>query len=455
MTDHASTSRAPPSQPDENFQEEELTGDDDPEIHAQCVDIFRDLFYLRITKDEAIRAVRAIGASSDLIPKIWEQVSREQTEKRMGKRREPLPDPDPGYDNDDDHELQPSAEEAAQALKSIVDDAAWARVRDLIQLPPAGRSSQPNEESAEGVPAPEAPTRFERSTGLTKCQGVSQALLLGIPRLKKIKTQSSDPILAETWRIRRLVGSERSIDPFIEILQQDPLDDPIPISLRRDIVYDKKVNFEKLFATMEPGYDHSEERKDLVGEYAVFKKGEISKKKPIIFEIDWCRVFDAWRAAVLVVYEHRSSELDFYRKFIIRIFRSSQDDRSRAIIVDSDIREYYAKAPFRMDDPMLLNPFLWYRIMSGGKKDSSAGSGGSNSTLSKRIGSSSAPNPAKKRKVPCINWNLNRCPDPCRNGRKHDTCSECGQGHRAADVEACKSGLEAGRRKSTLGGTRA
>src|SRR5271163_1046520 len=50
--------------------------------------------------------------------------------------------------------------------------------------------------------------------------------------------------------------------------------------------------------------------------------------------------------------------------------------------------------------------------------------------------------------VPCQNWSLGICLDPCPNNRKHGICSECRGRHKARDQPACFTSLEARRGKA-------
>jgi hypothetical protein len=51
--------------------------------------------------------------------------------------------------------------------------------------------------------------------------------------------------------------------------------DPIPWSIWRDILLDKYVDFKKLYAGMDRGYDHDDEPKDFMSGYSIVKKDYI------------------------------------------------------------------------------------------------------------------------------------------------------------------------------------
>jgi hypothetical protein len=265
--------------------------------------------------------------------------------------------------------------------------------------------------------------------------------LLAAPHLAGLllATNESDQIISATWKIRNALASEKCVDNVVAILQQQNLRDPLPLSIWRDIVNDKYVNFEKLFASTVPGFDHNDEPKILSGEYAVVKKNDVSRKKLVLTESDWTRVFNAWADGVLLLYKHRKEELSSYRGFVIELFRALPNEPSRAIRIDADVRDRYGKSPFRLDDRNVFNSFSFTRLLS---KDTP--SHPSDRSSSKRPGSQSLSNanPQKRAAVVCLNWNVGRCADPCSNRRKHGDCSECGEQHKAIDVPACKANFE-------------
>ena len=73
-------------------------------------------------------------------------------------------------------------------------------------------------------------------------------------------------------------------------MQQQPMPDPLPRSIWKDIILDRYVDFEKLFASMDRGYDHDDEPKDFGSGYSSIKKEHFHAKKPVQTEADWTRV---------------------------------------------------------------------------------------------------------------------------------------------------------------------
>ena len=140
----------------------------------------------------------------------------------------------------------------------------------------------------------------------------------------------------------------------------------------------------------------------------------------------------------MLVYRHRSSELQGYQRMVTDLFRAVPHDPSIAITFDLEARDRYVKSPFRMDDRSQLNVPLLARMFQGG------------SSLKKRSNPAPLSNtPSKRSSVPCRNWNMGLCSAPCPNGRRHGICSECEGGHRAKDEAVCNTLLQARPRKGT------
>ncbi|KAJ6607223.1 hypothetical protein B0H10DRAFT_1956479 [Mycena sp. CBHHK59/15] len=63
------------------------------------------------------------------------------------------------------------------------------------------------------------------------------------------------------------------------------------------------------------------------------------------------------------------------------------------------------------------------------------------SSFGKRPANSTVPGklpPKQKQAALCLNWNGGACESyPCAYGRKHGSCSECGERHKARDRPEC------------------
>ena len=259
--------------------------------------------------------------------------------------------------------------------------------------------------------------------------GIPESVLSAVPQLASLSGAVGDDHLKETFRLRRIFASEKAIDPTINLMQQQQLDIPIPRGLWKDIIQDRFVNFEKLFASMDVGYDHSEDPKDFHAGFVLIKKDQLVAKKALKSDGDWMRVFGAWETAVGLIYTHRVDELQRYKKQVMDIFQSDLDNPLAGIRFDAEVRERYAKNPFHMDDRNRTNTYMFSHMLR---------------TSSKRSASSKpSPSNPKRATTVCDNWNLGKCSDPCKWQRKHGMCSECRGKHQAQDNEECKTRVQA------------
>ena len=146
------------------------------------------------------------------------------------------------------------------------------------------------------------PTSILSTNDLAKLLGVERSapqslpasVLALAPHLAELSMSAiSDPHIEETWKLRQAIGMDKTINSLINLMQVQPLSDPIPWSIWRSIVQDHYVNFEKLFASMDKGYDHNDEPCDFGGGYALVKKEQATAKRSLRLESDWARVFGA------------------------------------------------------------------------------------------------------------------------------------------------------------------
>ncbi|PBK59922.1 hypothetical protein ARMSODRAFT_838177, partial [Armillaria solidipes] len=327
--------------------------------------------------------------------------------------------------------LAAAAKEREDARAKAVEDAAWANLQAKLRMLKAdGAAAKPSLDPASLL----ANLLGLDATLASKPASISSTILSQAPHIAALVSSGiSDPHIAETFRLRQLFAAEKSFDSLIAFLQSLPLKEPIARPFWRLIIQDHYVDFAKLFASMDRGYDHNEDAKELFAGFAIIKKDASSAKRPVVSEADWYRVFDAWAKGVVSLYPHREAELASYRETVVELFRAVPHDPGIAIHFDEDIRSRYAKRPFRMDLKSEVQIPLLSQVFHPEIAHRSA----------KRPSSASLPNP-KRASVPCENWNLGYCSvEPCTNRRRHGTCSECGANHRARDNAECTILLQA------------
>jgi hypothetical protein len=179
-----------------------------------------------------------------------------------------------------------------------------------------------------------------------------------------------------------------------------------PKAIWRDIIQDRMVSFERINEAFGRSFS-------LIGNEPVLVT------EPLRTQAQWLRAYNAWEAAVLLVYPHRRSELDNYPEITLRMFTPVPDNPYLAILYDTHVRERYARRPYHIDDRSEHSISFIDMVLDARRAGYSA-------KRSSAFESSSA----KRPKVVCVNWNYGKCHEtPCRNQRMHDVCSECGGDH--------------------------
>jgi len=270
--------------------------------------------------------------------------------------------------------------------KRAADSAAWALLRtkaSMLQSFP-GSSSDPAQQLALLLGLDTSPT----------ASSLPASVLAAAPHLGKLTSSAGDAHLDSTWKLHQAYSGDKAIDAIVDIMQRQQLEEPIPRSIWKEIVQDRFVNFQKLFAAMEPGYDHHDEPKDFHGGFALVKRDQAVAQKPVVTEADWSQVFGAWAVSVSLVYPHHEEELQGYRRIVMELFGAVLHDPSIVINFDIDVQACYAKEPFRMDDCNQINVPLFAQMFNTAHAPA------------KRPGSFAlSVNNAKHAAVPCINWN--------------------------------------------------
>lgn len=413
----------------------------------------------RLSPSDFLIKIREQGASSVEAEDYCKQLEQRLEQRRREKDDQGLRvDQDPvrdlrettpeGLTDDDAAEFRSRREALLQTVhaqrestrRNAVDTAAWAILQAKVAQLQAARHHEPR---GSGFSAEDLAQFL--GVDSTPSSSLPAAVLSIAPHLAELSaTKTADSHLEETWNLRQVLSSDKTLDTLINLLQVQQLPDPIPRSIWRAIAQDQFVDFEKLFASMDRGYDHNDEPREFGGGYALVKKDQASARRLLKTESDWARVYTSWSAGVALIYRHRTSELQAYRESVQELFRAVPNDASVAIGFDVEVRDRYAKSPFRLDDRSRLNiPLLarMFRVPTS-------------SSLGKRSSMSSSPSfstSSKRASVPCLNWNAGRCEDPCQNRRKHGSCSECGGRHRAKDEAVCFTLLQSRRKTGVTG----
>jgi hypothetical protein len=305
---------------------------------------------------------------------------------------------------------------------------AWALLRAKVS------HFQPTSPQATLTPGNSLSDELANLLGLSGSTGAIPASVLAkAPHLSKLSDPTAtDPHLEKTQDLLSVYSPQSSQDILVNKAQFAPVGDPLSRTIWRKILLDLFIDFEKLFASMDKGYDHHDEPKDFGAGYALVKKDQAFSKRPLRTEADWIWVFGAWSAGVAFFFPHRDTELRDYRTIVMDLFRAAPTNPLVAISFDVHVRDKYSKKPFHLDDQAQLNLPLLAQMLSSPLPANPPRGG-------KRVISSQASmsgNNPKRADVPCRNWSFGMCKsEVCPNRRKHGVCCVCGEGHRAKDNE--------------------
>ena len=134
---------------------------------------------------------------------------------------------------------------------------------------------------------------------------VPATVLAVAPHLSKLsEADSFDGHLRKTWELRQAFSSEKAMDPIIDLMQSQPLQDPIPCSIWRKILRDEFVDFEQLYGSTNQNYSHQDDHEEFAGGFVLSRKEQVFSKKFICTEADWSRIYSAWEAGVILLYPH-------------------------------------------------------------------------------------------------------------------------------------------------------
>ena len=363
-------------------------------------------------KELGLRAIEAV----DYIEEFNQRLAI-----RRSKAKRPETPPSEPHVQESDHVAQQDERDKA------VEEAAWASLRSGLE------ATAPTMSTGTGCSRDVLDKMLELFGQETSSStSLSKSVLAVAPHLAEDgNTVFEDPYLSETQNYKIAYTSQKPFENLIIRAQGRKVQEPIANSIWRLVILDKYVDFEKLFATLDPSYNPNDEAKELSDKFTLLEKNSISSKRPVLTEAEWMRLYDIWVGAVLHFYPHRKTELSSYRELIISMFRATTSPFP-AIKYDRDSRERYSRQPYRLDSSKDTLPFpLLSQLLSYAQPSSTP------SSDNKRSGGGQE-GPRKRSETICQNWNLGVCEgDTCRYHRRHNQCSECSEPHRAKDRSEC------------------
>jgi hypothetical protein len=237
---------------------------------------------------------------------------------------------------------------------------AWALLRAKVE------HFQSNSSQVATPPGSSLSDELASLLGLPSAKGAIPASVLAkVPHLAKLCDPSTtDSHLEKTQDLLSVYSPQNSQDILVNKAQFAPVDDPLPRTIWRKILLDVFVDFEKLFASMDKGYDHHDDPKDFGAGYALVKKDQAFSKRPLRTEADWIWVSGAWSLGMAFFFPHHDAELRDYRTIVMDLFRAVPSNPLVAISFDVQVRDKYSKKPFHLDDRAQLNFLLLSQMLS-------------------------------------------------------------------------------------------
>jgi hypothetical protein len=242
--------------------------------------------------------------------------------------------------------------------------------------------------------------------GFTNSKGAIPASILAkAPHLSKLLDPLvTDPYLEKNQELLMVYSPQTSQDILVNKAQFAPVRDPLPRTIWHKILLDHFVNFEKLFVSMDKGYNHHNDLKDFGAGYALVKKDQAFSKRSLHSEADWTQVFGAWSGGIAFFFPHHEVELHEYRTIVMDLFRAALSNLLIAISFDVHVRDKYSKKPFHLGDRDQLNFPLRAQMLS--PPPSAAPCGNKHAALSQPVASGSN---QKCADISCCNWSFGAC----------------------------------------------
>ena len=153
-----------------------------------------------------------------------------------------------------------------------VEEAAWAALRSKLGNSAPATSQESSSNTLERV----LELLGKESSPSTT---LSKSVIAVAPHLAEDEDSVfNDPYLGETQKCKIAYASQKPFENLIIKAQGRKVQEPVANSIWKLIILDKYVDFEKLYATLDPEYNPNDEAKDLNEKFTLLEKNSINSK---------------------------------------------------------------------------------------------------------------------------------------------------------------------------------
>jgi hypothetical protein len=175
----------------------------------------------------------------------------------------------------------------------------------------------------------------------SKTSKISDKYMALVPHMERASAAPSDSHYAKTLALRNAFAEDPNQDLVIDMYWSQDAKTPLSRAYWKEILLDRYIDFEKLFAALRPDSAQYEDEAAL-GEFVLVKKELASARRAIHNQNEWTKIFDAWASAVSMAFKHRAEEIENYRTFVMVSFEDHPLNLYIAISFDTLTGQKYA-----------------------------------------------------------------------------------------------------------------
>ena len=224
-------------------------------------------------KDLGLRAIEAIDYIEEFNQRV--EIRRSKAKRTDTSASEP-------------HVQEPIHVADQEERDKAVEEAAWASLRSRLEA--AAPATSASASCSRNI-LDRMLELFGQET--SSSTSLSKSVLAIAPHLAEDgNTVFEDPYLGETQNYKIAYTNQKPFENLIIRAQGRKVQEPVANSIWRLVILDKYVDFEKLYATLDPSYNPNDEAKELNDKFTLLEKNSISSKRSVLTEAEWMRLYD-------------------------------------------------------------------------------------------------------------------------------------------------------------------